>query len=314
MKNKIIILLILILPLILSGCFNKAGDQQQAEPVVSYDIYTQEAVPGGGYKVKYPSTWEVAESATGKFEEFNDITTFKASDQEEIQVKIFTTDQAEALLEPYNIESESQTQIDSRLANDYLVQDLDNEGQRWHLISIINGDYLYLLMSNALGSSDFENFINDFNFLEYQEQEPATENSSNDFKIKLYFDDLNQENSDCLPHIYQEVIIQKPEVEIGLIPVAIKALIQTSSLEDLAEQNLSSAISINTRLLSFGYENNTAIVNFNNELNVGGGSCLMAMRRGQIEKTLKALNEVSGLQIKDVEIQVEGESETALQP
>ena len=39
----------------------------------------------------------------------------------------------------------------------------------------------------------------------------------------------------------------------------------------------------------------------------------MQMRRSQIEKTLRALNDVSNLQIRGVEVQVEGDSDTALQ-
>jgi hypothetical protein len=40
----------------------------------------------------------------------------------------------------------------------------------------------------------------------------------------------------------------------------------------------------------------------------------MGLRRSQIEKTLTALSEVSALRIKQVEIQVDGRSDTALQP
>lgn len=313
MKIKITILLLLfILPLTLSGCFKKANHQAEEEPVTD-EVFTQESDLWGGFKVKYPSTWQVIESSSGKFEGSNDQTTFKVSDEEEIQVIVYNLAEEETVLQPYTIESESQTQVDALLANDYLVLSPD-DGQRLRFISVINGQYLFYITSNNPGSTAFESFINSFIFLEPpQEEGQPTQELSGEVELKLYFDDLNKENEDCLPDGYQEVIAYRPEVEIGLIPLAIKSLIQTSFLEDLANQGLASAIPLNTKILSFGYENNTAIVNFNQYLNEGGGSCEITMRRGQIEQTLKALNNVSNLQIKYIEIQVEGQTEVILE-
>jgi len=311
MKQKFAILLILLIPLVLSGCFNKAGEPPQEE-IVSYNIYIHDSLEQGGYKVKYPAKWLVEETSTGKFGDKNDVTSFKVSDQEEIVVSYHLVN--DDIVGSQVIESQSQTQIDGRLANDYLVLNQENENQRLRFISIVSEKYLYLIESNNPGSEAFDSFINNLTFLEFQVKQPELKQFGNEVKFKLYFDKINDENEDCLASGYQEVIAIRPEIEIGLIPVVIKSLIQVSNSEELAGQNLASALPINTRILSFGYENNTAIVNFNDELNTGGGSCLMSMRRSQIERTLKALNDVSNLQINYVEIQVNGESETALQP
>jgi len=309
--------MIFTLPLFLGGCFLKPNKDVSPEPKETetvYNVYLQNAVLQGGYKVEHPADWPVEETTTNKFPKFNDITTFTVSANETIKVMIFKVAEEDSILSSYNIESESQTQIDGRLANDYLVQDLQNNNQRLKMISVINGDYIYVLVSSNPGSLAFDQFINKFIFLAYAPPPVPPQSFGNEVTFKLYFDNLNKDNGDCLPDGYQQVTALRPTVEIGLIPLAINALIQASAAEDLAGQNLSSAVPINTRLLSFGYENNTAIVNFNDELNSGGGSCTMAMRRGQIESTLRALNEVSNLRIRDIEIQVNGETETALQP
>jgi len=315
MKGKITILIFLVIPLILGGCFNKANYQTE-EPLIYDTVFTKEIPQKGGYKVKYPVKWQLSESSSGKIKDFQDVVVFIVSTDEEITISIFDEKEKVEILNSFAIESESQTQIDGLLASNYLIQEQGTEGKRSQIIAAVYGDYLYLLKDNNPGSENFVAFVNNFSFLSIPEapQQQPVKTLSDKAKIRLYFDDLNKENSDCLPDTYQEVIVQRPDVEIGLIPLAIKSLIQVSNSKELADQNLSSAIPVYTRLLSFGYENNTAIVNFNDELNKGGGSCAMAIRRGQIEKTLKALNEISNLLIKKVEIQINGQTELVLQP
>lgn len=314
-KNKIIIFTLFLMPLIISGCYKKVYNPPVAEPVVADTVFTKEIPAKGGYRVKYPSRWQILESSSGKIKDLQDIVTFKISDTSELEVDIYEEKEKTAVLNSYAIESENQTQLAGVLAADYLVADATSN-KRWQLVAAVYGEFYYVIKNSNPGSEDFSLFLNNFNFLEIPQSpaQPVIKKIGDKVKLKLYFDDLNKETSDCLPDAYREVLVQNPDVEIGLIPLAIKSLIQVSSSKELSEQNLSSAIPIYTRLLSFGYENNTAIVNFNDELNKGGGSCSMAMRRGQIEKTLKALNEVSNLLIKKVEIQINGQTEAALAP
>lgn len=71
-----------------------------------------------------------------------------------------------------------------------------------------------------------------------------------------------------------------------------------------------SAIPLNVKLLSATQSGDTLTLNFSSELNSGGGSCAMEMRRAQIAATARAANP----DVTEVIIQVEGDAETALQP
>jgi len=178
-------------------------------------------------------------------------------------------------------------------------------------VLVKNGDYLYALKTNLPNSPEFIDFLNNFNILNNLNVMVTPVESFPTYK--LYFMLKGKAAADCTARNYREVYLSVPEEELVLIPNILKALLSPDLLR-LEALGLSTAIPKETRLLSFGYDNNKAIVNFNSYLNQGGGSCEMQARRSQIEQTLKGLNNVSGLRIRNVEIQVEGDSATALQP
>jgi len=129
-------------------------------------------------------------------------------------------------------------------------------------------------------------------------------------KVKLFFSSVD--NVDCQADKFKEVEIDNTLDDLGLIPKVINLLLAESSAT--TTDSLFSALPSDSQLLSFGYEDGRVSVDFSPEMNTGGGSCMMGLRRSQIEKTLLGLNEVTGLNIKTVEIKVDGETETALQP
>ncbi|OGY88981.1 MAG: hypothetical protein A2927_00950 [Candidatus Komeilibacteria bacterium RIFCSPLOWO2_01_FULL_45_10] len=308
MPKRYLLLLLLILPLALSGCFFKKPVNENINQANDFAIYRSADLNGFSFAAKYPKSWQLAEQSTGKYGDFKDGVSFTNSN-ETIGVAILNAEDRAMVLNTFNIESQSQTEVNATLANDIFGTGMKGElGDRFEAVLAENGAYLILIKTNVPGSADFQKFLNDFSFTKLNGV--ADKNIS----LKIYFDDGRAADVDCQAGVPKTVTIERPSDDLALIPKVTQLLIQLSVTEELAKENLITGIPLNTRLLSFGYENNKAIVNFNADLNEGGGSCLMAMRRSQIEKTIKALNDVSDLQIKEVEIQVEGETETALQP
>ena len=296
------------MPLALSGCFFKKPVNENINQANDFAIYRSADLNGFSFAAKYPKSWQLAEQSTGKYGDFKDGVSFTNSN-ETIGVAILNAEDRAMVLNTFNIESQSQTEVNATLANDIFGTGMKGElGDRFEAVLAENGAYLILIKTNVPGSADFQKFLNDFSFTKLNGV--ADKNIS----LKIYFDDGRAADVDCQAGVPKTVTIERPSDDLALIPKVTQLLIQLSVTEELAKENLITGIPLNTRLLSFGYENNKAIVNFNADLNEGGGSCLMAMRRSQIEKTIKALNDVSDLQIKEVEIQVEGETETALQP
>jgi hypothetical protein len=305
--NKKLITLLFVVSLILSGCFFNKTSQNDNQPAAdSSVVYESLNLEGFSFKVKYPKSWTYQEISTGEFGDFANQVIFNA-DGEQIKVLLSKPADQEELLTGYNVESRGQTEVFAQLSEK--ISGIKAEtGQRFEAVLISNDPYLILLETDAPGSAAFYEFLGNFSFVKFaQKKEP-------NISLKIYFDSAAVDNSNCEATVFKTATIARPEEELGLIPAVVNLLVQLSVPEDLAAENLLTAIPINTRLLSFGYEDNRAIVNFNDYLNEGGGSCLMQMRRSQIEKTLMALNEVSALDIKEVEIQVQGESSTALQP
>lgn len=308
MFKKYSLILLLALPLILSGCFLKKPVNENVNQAVGFEIYKSADLNGFSFTAKYPKGWQLTEQSTGKYGDFKDGVSF-VNGAETIGIAILNIEDQAMVLNTFNIESQSQTEVNATLADDIFGTGMKGDGtDRFEAVLVENGPYLIMIKTNVPGSVDFTKFLSDFSFAKLIKA--ADKNVS----LKIYFDDGRSADIDCQAGVPKVVTIERPSEDLALIPKVTQILIQLSVAEELAKENLITGIPINTRLLSFGYENNKAIVNFNADLNEGGGSCLMAMRRSQIEKTIKALNDVSNLEIKEVEIQVEGESETALQP
>ena len=316
--NKYYLLFIIVaLPLLISGCFllgKKAPEEKKAEVAV----YENQSLGEASYKVSYPVKWKMEEETTGALgEEVKDSVVFKPGDSQIIAVKTVKASSTEDLLKLYNIEEQSQTEV-SRFLADRIIGTLKENEQKQEAVIIKNGNYFYTINTNTPGSPEYIQFLIDFNInvnlnLPKPEETPVAEEPGNLPVYKLYFGNSKASGQSCQATYFREVNFENYEDEIALIPIIMKGLLFTDELR-LDELNLFTAIPGGTKLLSYGYENNKVIVNFNAALNAGGGSCSMEMRRSQIEQTLKSLNEVSNLQIKAVEIQVEGDRENVLQP
>lgn len=321
MNLKKYLILAVFLPLILSGCFLRPKKSEQP-PADKYQIYNSGLWNGLSFSAKALNGWRVEESSSGKFGGFKDKVLFAGND-ESIEVSVNKADEKEAVLKPYTAESQSQTEVDGTLGDRFSLATGEGEtASRFEEALLQTGDYLLVIKSSTQGSPNFTDFLYNFAFTKLQPGKPQANDGSDKpaqlksdkLTVSLYFINSQSNETDCKATAIKKVIISRPENDLGLIPDLMKLLIQLSQPEALPDKNISSAIPINTRILSYGYDNNKAIVNFNGYLNESGGSCMMAARRSQIEKTLRALNEVSSLRIKSVEIQVEGDAQTALQP
>ncbi len=315
MKKWSIFLLVLLIPLVISGCFGLfKKDQPEDENKVKqngYIIYENLSLGEAVYKVKYPEKWKIKEVSTGRLATATDEVTLKVNKEQLISILAYQADQESNVLSFYNIETQTQTEVSRFLGTRIIGILKENKGEKEEAVLVINGDYLYVFKTTTPNSPEFAEFLNDITIVNNLTVTVTPVESLPSYK--LYFYRSDDPEPDCQAHDYREVYISLPEEELALIPNVIKALLSPEKLE-LESLGLTTAIPQTTRLLSFGYDNNKAIVNFSSQLNKGGGSCEMGMRRSQIEKTLKALSEVSNLRIREVEIQVEGQLENVLQP
>ncbi|MFA6304838.1 MAG: hypothetical protein WCV73_02715 [Patescibacteria group bacterium] len=310
--KKYLLILFLVLPLILSGCF---FNKKQAEaPAITSQKYQSQTFEQFYFSAKYLSSWQLTETSTGNLGEFKDQIKF-ANKEQEILVLIAKQADKKKVLADYKIESQSQTQLNGTLATSYIGEkSVAGQTPRFEGILADNGPFFILIVTNNPGSQDYIDFVDSFAFAKISST--SNVNKGGQVALKIYFAklDSNTQNQSCEAEGFKQVVVDRPDEDLGLIPMVMKLLLQLSVPEDLALVKLAPGVDLNTRLLSFGYENNKAIVNFDASLNNGGGSCLVTLKRSQIEKTLKALNEVSTLQIKQVEIQAAGDSASALQP
>lgn len=315
--KKYLLICLLFLPLILSGCFfNKKNQAPANEP--KEQTYRSQDFENFYFSAKYPNGWDLTENSNGLLGDLKNHITFAqhlvSGSGELISVIVVKTADRQKLINDYKIESQTQTEVSGSLALSMtgVMPLYDNE--RFEAILAESGNYLIFVKTNRPGSQAFVDFKDRLSFpkLALPSQKPK----SDKITLSIYFNkaDSTGQHFDCSAKAVRQVVVERPEAELGLIPLAVKLLLQLSVPEDLAKTGLSTGLDLNTRLYSFGYENNKAIVNFDASLNAGGGSCLMTLRRSQIEKTLMALNQVSNLQIKQVQIQVDGDADTALQP
>jgi len=321
--KKYSLLFILVLPLILGGCFFNLKKEQNQLPEETYKNYESAMLNSLSFSARYQKDWQLSEQVTGKYQDFKDAIVFQGKD-ETISVNIMDVKDRDQIIKSFNVESQSQTQIDGTLGDKYTgLSDQSNPNSRFEASVMQSGDYLIILKTTKPASVYFTDFLNNFVFTKLEPSElDKTSNGnttiqkprSDTLTISLYFLDNKTGAIDCNATAVKKVIVKNPDNDLTLIPDMMRLLIQLSQPNSLPDDNIYSAIPVNTRILSFGYEDNKAIVNFNSYLNQGGGSCEMQARRSQIEQTLKGLNNVSGLRIRNVEIQVEGDSATALQP
>lgn len=314
MKKTYIYLGLIILLIIVGGYFKFSQKRNQPnepnnEPRAK--VYKNETLGEAAYTVNYSNEWEISENATGKFGLAKDQAVFSAAGGLKIKIEVVNASEEKNILNSYNVESQSQTEISRLLGNRIIGLSKDNSRTREELVLIKNGSYLYVFSASPADSPDFVEFLSKVSIINNLNVAVVPKES---FPVyKLYFPKKGVGGVTCQTSYYREVYLSVPTEELELIPMVVKALLSPEQLQ-LNNLSLTTNIPVNTRLLSFGYNNNKVIVNFSSDLNRGGGSCEMSMRRSQIEKTLKALSDVSNLKIKEVEIWVEGEKDTALQP
>ena len=311
MKKIKLLLVFLTLPLVVSGCFKFSRNTQILDP--KYLVFNNQTLAEAAYQVRYPEKWDLSEDSTGAMGTSTDVAVFKVSREQKISATVYQGVAESEVLAMFQAESQSQTEVNRLLGSRLISAGPDNDTPV-EAIVVKNGDYVYVFQTTVPHSPEFVDFLNNvtiFNNLNSVAEPPAAEVKQPIYK--LYFGREGANLDSCTVSYYREVYFNRPDDEIELIPKVIQTLLSPEQLR-LDELGLFTGIPAGTRLLSFGYDNNKAIVNFSAHLNLGGGSCAMTMRRDQIEKTLMALNEVSNLKIMQVEIQVDGSTDEVLQP
>jgi len=130
------------------------------------------------------------------------------------------------------------------------------------------------------------------------DQEPETQ------IVEVYFGHNNKGGADCSAVFAVEREIEKTE---GVGKAAINELLKGPTASE--EENGYFTSIGDADLNSLNIKDGVATADFSEELNQGGGTCMMEARRAQIEKTLKQFPTVD-----EVVISVEGETEGILQP
>jgi len=127
-----------------------------------------------------------------------------------------------------------------------------------------------------------------------------------EFIIKLFYPRTSDEGDDCslVYGLVKDIDARYNTDEVNTLVSLVQPLDQTS-----IDAGYITSIPSGTRLRRLDITSGVATADFNSALNEGGGSCMMASRRAQIEQTL--------LQFPDIEqvvITVDGDATTALQP
>jgi hypothetical protein len=319
MRKIYLLFLLLILPLVISGCFSIAKKVKEIEKKVEkQEVYKNQTLGEAAYWVKYNAAWKVTENSTGQIpkisdQEVKDEVEFSVSKEQSIKVKVIKDRDEKSILDQFEIESQQQTEISRLLASRIIGKLKADNQEKVEVILIKNGDYFYLITGNLPGSPDFTEFLNNLSIINNLNKIDEAKIKDKRPIFKLYFGLNSTKGKDCQAVFYREIYLPPQEDEIGLIPAVIKALLSPDQLK-LNELKLFTAIPLGTKLLSYGYVNNKMIVNFSSSLNKKADACEMELRRSQIEKTLISLKDVSNLSVNEVEIQIENSTKNILQP
>ncbi len=176
-----------------------------------------------------------------------------------------------------------------------------NEREQW-VIAHIQGDLGFVVAHISTNSTDVL-----FDVLQHMTVTTKKKigYQPESIPVKVYFVKQSTNMSDCSKVApITRYITKTPQV-------AGATLAQLISGPSREEKKLGyvSEIPSDSWVYSIAITNGFALVNFSKEIDVGGGSCHKTALRAQIEKTLLQFPTV-----KTVEIQVEGNSATALQP
>ncbi|MBT3689969.1 GerMN domain-containing protein [bacterium] len=307
MKKYSLILLILVVPLIISGCFGFGDNSNNEEEKPEYIIYRNGTLGEADFMVKYNSEWKLEEIVSTRLASSTDEIVFKVGLNHKISLNIYNDIDADTFLESYTFEEITQTEV-SRFIGKRIIGYIEDENNKEELIVVTNGSYIYVLKTNKPDSPEFVEFLNNVAIINNL-NEIAEPNKKSVYR--LYF--INDDQESCQATYYREIYLIPEQEEFAFIPRVIMALLRPGELA-LDEVSLNTSIPLGTKLLSYGYDNNKVIVNLSHNLNEGGGSCMMESRRSQIEQTIMYLNELTELDIREVEIWVENSPENVLNP
>ena len=123
------------------------------------------------------------------------------------------------------------------------------------------------------------------------------------YVVNLFFP--KKDSADCQQFGSISIRIKDVDSELGLIPSVVKIIMQypTQELDKLGFKPL---LSENVRLLSYGYNYNNAILNFNELLRANSACSISATKSGLLQ-SLSSLQSSSSLQIRSVDIQIDGQ-------
>ncbi len=128
---------------------------------------------------------------------------------------------------------------------------------------------------------------------------------------KLFYANSQKDPEEQNPDVTYPIEVSiKAENEDELVRKMIDRLVKGPE-GSYKDQGYYTSLPSDTKINSVKIEGETLSIDFNDSINMGGGSCMMEQRRSQIENTL--LN-IPGKGIKKVIISVNGDSQDVMQP
>lgn len=126
---------------------------------------------------------------------------------------------------------------------------------------------------------------------------------SDGYVVNLFFPKKNSQSCDQLGSI--AIKVKDIDSELSLIPSVVKIIMQYPR-EELDKLGFKPVMDENVRLLSYGYSYNNVVFNFN-ELIRASNACPLATVKNSLLQSLQSLQASSNLQIKSLEIQIDGQ-------
>ncbi len=126
---------------------------------------------------------------------------------------------------------------------------------------------------------------------------------SDGYVVNLFFPKKDSASCEDLGSI--AIKIKDIDSELSLIPSVVKIIMQYPATE-LDKLGFKPVMDENVRLLSYGYNYNNVVFNFN-ELIRASNVCPLSAVKKSLLQTLSSLQASSNLQIKSVEIQIDGQ-------
>ena len=140
---------------------------------------------------------------------------------------------------------------------------------------------------------------------------PVKDPAGGEVMAKLFYANSQKDPEEQNPDVTYPIEVSiKAENEDELVRKMIDRLVKGPE-GSYKDQGYYTSLPSDTKINSVKIEGETLSIDFNDSINMGGGSCMMEQRRSQIENTL--LN-IPGKGIKKVIISVNGDSQDVMQP